>query len=119
FAKLLVVGRRLFVCVRHHGLPGEAASTVASGAGPAGIVPSMANVVWGRDQANAWAIKLALEPSPTRRHKGGPNEASPDGGGHPGAGCDLGRRVCFGRRGRGSRPGGQGGAVCPDVHANT
>src|SRR6516165_6601856 len=70
FAKLLIFGRRLFVCVRHHQLPGEAASAVASGAGPAGIVPSMANVVWGRDQANAWAIKLALEPSPDKTAQG-------------------------------------------------
>src|SRR5215468_12707982 len=28
----------------------------------------------------------------TKRHKGGPNEASPHGGGRPGACCDLGRR---------------------------
>src|SRR5215831_17505984 len=54
----------------------------------------------------------------TKPHKGGPNEASPDGGGHPGASCDLGRRVCFDRRGRGSRTGGQGGAVCLDIHAD-
>src|SRR5262249_51391692 len=45
----------------------------------------------------------------TKRHKGGPNEASPDGGGRPGACCDLGRRACFDRRGRGSHTSGQGG----------
>src|SRR5262249_30329355 len=70
FAKLLVFGRRLFVCVRHHRLPGEAASAVASGAGPAGIVPSMANVGWGRDQARAWAVKVSLEPSPDKTTPG-------------------------------------------------
>src|SRR5262249_5437191 len=53
FAKLLVFGCRLFVSSRHHWLPGEPASPVASGAEPAGIVLFMANVVWVRDQANA------------------------------------------------------------------
>src|SRR5262249_19116553 len=70
FAELLIFGRRLFVCVRHHRLPGEAASAVSSGAGPSRNVPSLANVVLGRHQAKRWAIKLALEPSPDKTAKG-------------------------------------------------